>query len=81
MQTHRDTTICNACSNTHINIHMQPQRFYSLNLTDLILFDCPSLVTSFPFSPFLSFKDFDLGRFLRPGGDEEGLVIVTGVAS
>lgn len=73
-----------AHSDTHTKMHIQPlipHRFYSLNLTDLILCDCPSLVTSFPLSPFLSFKEFDLGRFLRPGGDEEGLVIVTGVAS
>lgn len=65
-------------------MHMRPltpPSFYSFHLTDLILCDCPSLVTSFPLSPFLSFKEFDLGRLLRPGGDEEGLVIVTGVAS
>lgn len=75
---------CNSDSTTRTNTDIQPltiQRFYSLNVIDLILSDCLSLVTSFPFSHFLSFKEFDLGRFLRPGGDEEGLVIVTGVAS
>lgn len=47
------------------------QRFCSFNLTDLILCDCLSLVTWFLHSAFLSFKEFDLGRFLWPGGDVE----------
>lgn len=49
--------------------------------TDLIIYNCLSLVTSSLLSSFFSSKEFDLGCFLWPGGEEEGLVILTGVAS